>query len=177
MEQKELNVILEKHLKWLNNSEDGEQADLSNTDLRYADLSNTDLSEADLNNANLNNANLRGANLSYAGLSYTNLRYADLSNTDLRYADLSEADLREADLNNANLRGADLNNANLKGYNWIKGSSFDLQFYNGFLQIGCEKHSLEYWLIMYEVIGKENDFTEGQIKEYKNYMDTLKNIK
>ncbi|EKA2551377.1 pentapeptide repeat-containing protein [Listeria monocytogenes] len=68
MKQEELDIILENHVKWLQN-EDGERADLSNADLRHADLSNADLRHADL--------------------SYADLSYADLSNADLRHADLS----------------------------------------------------------------------------------------
>ena len=72
---KNLNEILEKHLKWLNYENDGERADLSGANLRVADLSG---------------ANLRGADLSGA-----NLRVADLSGADLSGADLYRADLSE----------------------------------------------------------------------------------
>ncbi|EHL2620523.1 pentapeptide repeat-containing protein, partial [Listeria monocytogenes] len=53
MNQAELDVVIEKHEKWLRDGY-GERADLSG-------------------------ANLRGANLSYANLSYADLRRADLS--------------------------------------------------------------------------------------------------
>ena len=46
MTQEELNVILEKHKKWLKNEEDGECADLHGADLRYANLTHTDLRNA-----------------------------------------------------------------------------------------------------------------------------------
>ncbi|MBV1540652.1 pentapeptide repeat-containing protein [Listeria monocytogenes] len=59
MNQAELDVVIEKHEKWLSDGY-GERADL-----RRADL---------------NGANLSGANLSYADLSY-----ADLSGADLRW--------------------------------------------------------------------------------------------
>ncbi|EAD3773039.1 pentapeptide repeat-containing protein [Listeria monocytogenes] len=78
MKQKELDIILENHGKWLFN-EGGDRADLSNADLkntnlrfanlRLADLRGANLSYADLNGADLNGADLRGANLSYANLS------------------------------------------------------------------------------------------------------------
>ncbi|HCQ1119900.1 TPA: pentapeptide repeat-containing protein [Listeria monocytogenes] len=93
MNQAELDVVIEKHEKWLCDGY-GERANLS-----YANLSYADLSGADLNGADLNGADLRGANLSYADLSYANLRRADL-----RRADLSYADLRRADLNWINWR-------------------------------------------------------------------------
>ena len=100
MDRLELQEILEKHEKWLNNQEGGLRADLHWADLRWADLSG---------------ANLRKANLHKADLSWANLRGADLSGTNLCKAGLSWADLREADLSGANLSGVDLSEANLSG--------------------------------------------------------------
>ena len=77
MTQEELNVILEKHEKWLKNEEGGECADLSC---------------AILSNANLSNADLHGADLRYANLTHTDLRNA--KNLDLAY-------IRLIDLNGA----------------------------------------------------------------------------
>ncbi|EAG6603041.1 pentapeptide repeat-containing protein [Listeria monocytogenes] len=93
MNQAELDVVIEKHEKWLRDGY-GERANLSYADLRRADLSG---------------ANLRGANLSYANLSYADLRRADLSGANLRGANLSGANLRGANLSYANLSYADLN--------------------------------------------------------------------
>ncbi|HAA7432430.1 TPA_asm: hypothetical protein GHE82_14230 [Listeria monocytogenes] len=137
MNQAELDVVIEKHEKWLRDGY-GERANLSYADLRradlrganlrranlsyanlsYADLSYADLRRADLSGANLRGANLSGANLSYANLSYADLRRADLSGADLSGADLSYADLRRADLSGANLRGANLSYADLNWINW-----------------------------------------------------------
>ncbi|HAA0237513.1 TPA_asm: hypothetical protein GDK42_14655 [Listeria monocytogenes] len=130
MNQAELDVVIEKHEKWLRDGY-GERANLS-----YADLRRADLSGANLRRANLSYANLSYANLSYANLSYADLRRADLSGANLRranlsyanlsyanlsYANLSYADLRRADLSGANLRGANLSGANLSyaNLNWI----------------------------------------------------------
>ncbi|EEO3407315.1 pentapeptide repeat-containing protein [Listeria monocytogenes] len=115
MNQAELDVVIEKHEKWLRDGY-GERANLSYADLRRADLSGANLRRANLRGANLSGANLRGANLSYANLSYANLSYADL-----RRADLSGANLRRANLSGANLRGANLSYANLSyaDLNWI----------------------------------------------------------
>ncbi|EAE4954038.1 hypothetical protein E1Z66_07100 [Listeria monocytogenes] len=63
MNQAELDVVIEKHEKWLRDGY-GERANLSYADLRRADLSG---------------ANLRGANLSYANLSYANLSNVNLN--------------------------------------------------------------------------------------------------
>ncbi|WP_285151744.1 pentapeptide repeat-containing protein [Listeria monocytogenes] len=137
MNQAELDVVIEKHEKWLRDGY-GERANLSYADLRRADLSGANLrganlsyanlSYADLRRADLSGANLRGANLSYADLSYANLSYADLRRADLSganlrganlsYADLSYADLRRADLSGANLSGANLSYADLNWINW-----------------------------------------------------------
>ena len=67
--QEELNEILEKHKKWLEDNEVGERADLSVADLSGANLSVADLSVADLSGANLSVANLSVADLSGANLS------------------------------------------------------------------------------------------------------------
>ena len=103
-----LNKILKKHEKWLNNEIGGECGERAN--LRGANLKNVDL----------RGVNLRSILLSYANLSGADLRGVDLKNADLRFTDLSNADLRYADLrysylNNANLRSADLRCANLTG--------------------------------------------------------------
>ncbi|EAF9444052.1 pentapeptide repeat-containing protein [Listeria monocytogenes] len=110
MNQAELDVVIEKHEKWLRDGY-GERANLSYADLRRANLSY----------ANLSGANLRGANLSYANLSYADLRRADLSGANLRRANLSGANLSYANLSGANLSGANLSGANLRyaDLNWI----------------------------------------------------------
>ena len=59
----ELQDILEKHKKWLNDEEGGEQADLRFADLYSADLQCANLQGADLYGANLRHVDLRCANL------------------------------------------------------------------------------------------------------------------
>ena len=103
MTQKELNVILEKHKKWLKGEEGGERAYLSESYLSGAYLRGADLSGADL----------RGAFLSKVDLSGANLSEADLSGADLRGANLSEADLSGANLRGAYLSGANLSKVHL----------------------------------------------------------------
>ncbi|RKB34819.1 pentapeptide repeat-containing protein [Listeria monocytogenes] len=125
MNQAELDVVIEKHEKWLRDGY-GERANLSYANLSYADLSCANLRGANLRGANLSYAdlscaNLRVADLSYANLRVANLSYADLSYANLRVANLSYADLSYANLRGANLSGADLRGANLRGadLNWI----------------------------------------------------------
>lgn len=78
MTQEELQTILEKHKKWLNDVPGGECA------------------------------NLAGANLAGANLEDANLEYANLGDADFRGANLEDANLRGANLEGANLRGANL---------------------------------------------------------------------
>ncbi|MBW5737328.1 pentapeptide repeat-containing protein [Listeria monocytogenes] len=112
MNQAELDVVIEKHEKWLRDGH-GERADLRGANLRRANLS-----YADLNGADLRGANLRRANLSYADLNGANLSGANLSGANLSYANLRRADLSYAGLSGANFRGVDLSDANLNWVNW-----------------------------------------------------------
>ncbi|ECQ0599397.1 pentapeptide repeat-containing protein [Listeria monocytogenes] len=84
MNQAELDVVIEKHEKWLRDGH-GERADLSGADLNGANLSGADLNGANLNGADLNGADLNGANLNGADLSYANLRRANLSYANLNW--------------------------------------------------------------------------------------------
>ncbi|EHF4905729.1 pentapeptide repeat-containing protein [Listeria monocytogenes] len=103
MNQAELDVVIEKHEKWLRDGY-GERANLSYANLSYADLRRANLRVANLSYADLRRADLSGANLRGANLRRANLSYADLSCADLRRADLSGANLRRADLNWINWR-------------------------------------------------------------------------
>ncbi|PDA48490.1 hypothetical protein A4Q01_10585 [Listeria monocytogenes] len=73
MNQAELDVVIEKHEKWLRDGY-GERADLRGANLRHADLRRADLSCANLSYADLSYANLRRADLSYADLNWINWR-------------------------------------------------------------------------------------------------------
>jgi hypothetical protein len=129
--------------------------------------------KADLSGADLSGANLSGANLSGANLSGANLYKADLSGANLYKADLSGANLYKANLYKADLSGANL----YKAIVFICGSLHNLQYNTtiGELRIGCHVYHLEYWLLMFDVIGREEGYSEMQISEYHNYMKMLKN--
>lgn len=62
MIQNQLNEVLEKHKKWLNDEPGGERANLWRANLRGVDLRGVDLWGADLQEADLWGADLRGAN-------------------------------------------------------------------------------------------------------------------
>lgn len=72
MTKEQLNEILEKHKKWLNDEPGGERANLQGANLRGADLRGANLWGADLWRANLQEADLRGANLQGADLQGVN---------------------------------------------------------------------------------------------------------
>ncbi|ECQ6208438.1 pentapeptide repeat-containing protein [Listeria monocytogenes] len=112
MKQKELDIILENHGKWLRN-EGGERANLSNIDLNGLDLSGSNLERA-----HLKNTNLTGANLSNVNMQSTYLRGVNFEEACLTGADLSNATLHCANLRGANLIGANLSNADLNWINW-----------------------------------------------------------
>ncbi|EIT8055764.1 pentapeptide repeat-containing protein, partial [Listeria monocytogenes] len=61
MNQAELDVVIEKHEKWLRDGY-GERADLRRADLSYANLSYANLSYADLRRADLRRADLNWIN-------------------------------------------------------------------------------------------------------------------
>ncbi|EAE9782474.1 pentapeptide repeat-containing protein [Listeria monocytogenes] len=94
MNQAELDVVIEKHEKWLRDGH-GERADLNGADLSGANLRRADLSGADLNGANLNGADLNGADLNGANLNGADLSYANLRRADLSYANLNWINWRD----------------------------------------------------------------------------------
>ena len=112
----ELNVILEKHRKWLMD-EGGERADLSKANLSGVNLFKVNLSGVNLVGANLVGANLAKANLVGAILTEANLCGAILAGADLYGVNLTGVNLSNASLNGANLCGAILTDANLYGAN------------------------------------------------------------
>ena len=78
MTQEELQTILEKHKKWLNDVPGGECANLERENLIGANLASANLISANLRSANLAGANLEDANLEYANLECANLKGANL---------------------------------------------------------------------------------------------------
>ena len=123
MTKEQLNEILEKHKKWLNDEPDGERADLRGANLQGASLRGANLWGANLWGADLWEADLRGADLRKANLWGADLRGADLRGADLRGADLRRANLWRADLREADLWEADLRGANLWGANLCEANN------------------------------------------------------
>ena len=64
----ELQIILEKHKRWINGEDGGERANLRESNLSGADLRLSDLSGADLSGANLRGANMIKSDLDFSCL-------------------------------------------------------------------------------------------------------------
>ena len=120
--------VLARHKKWLENNEGGQRADLKGADLRVADLKGADLRAADLQDADLRGADLKDADL----------KGADLRGADLRDAYLKGADLRDADLKGANLQRADLDFSCWPLWCGSKGIKVDLRIvYQLLAHVAC----------------------------------------
>ena len=65
MTQAELDEILAKHEKWINDEDGGKRANLQDANLQDANLQYANLRNTNLQNANLQNANLRRANINF----------------------------------------------------------------------------------------------------------------
>ena len=106
-----------------------------------ADLSRANLSGADLSDANLSRANLSGANLSGANLFGANLYGANLYGANLYGADLSRANLYGANLSRAKIDGEEIKKPPVQ----IGGLAWDVLITEGFMRIGCQRHTHEAW--------------------------------
>jgi len=82
----EIKTILDLHKEWLNDEDDGKQANLQEANLQEANLREANLWGANLWGANLWGANLRGANLREANLQGADLRGANLRGADWDYS-------------------------------------------------------------------------------------------
>jgi len=128
-----------------------EKATQSRADLSRANLSGANLSGANLCGAYLYGANLSGANLSGANLCGAYLYGANLYGADLCGANLYGANLYGANLYGANLYGADLSRAKIDGEEikkppvQIGGLAWDVLITEGFMRIGCQRHTHEAW--------------------------------
>ena len=192
--KEELSEILKQHKIWLeSNYKSGSRADLSITKLSGADLSITKLSGADLSEANLYGANLEGADLSGANLSGADLSEANLSRADLEGADLSAANLfrtnlsgdnlSEANLEGAYIYGANLEGANLSGANLFETKGIAVFRYekhlalafnnNKYITIGCKQYRTKNWVKNFEKIGKDEDYSNSQIKMYGQFINMI----
>lgn len=122
MTQKELNVILEKHEKWLTGKEGGEQANLEGADLKRLDFSKYELREIILKNADLYLANFNGVIMTDADLSGADCTGVDFSVTAIR---------------GTNFEGATMDNVGIGLWDGGSGFQTDLKFVYQVLAVLC----------------------------------------
>ena len=59
---------------------------------------------------------------------------------------------------------------------FVQGTRHFVCLVGDVLNIGCNQHSVEYWLQSFEQIGHSNCYSEEQIQEYKNYIELAAKI-
>ena len=110
-----INEILRKHALWLSSEgKDGEQANLTDTNLEGVDLTGADLRKAMLAGAHLRNTNLTEAKLDRACLERAKMEGAKLNKTSLSGTSFDEADLSNATLKDLELDYTSFAKATLK---------------------------------------------------------------
>lgn len=113
LSQAQVDVMLEKHERWVNGAAGGEEAsfnsmDISNISLRSSDLSGVDFRNCvgrytDFSDCHLYTSNFEGSKLDHANFAYADLELVGFKNVDLRYVNLSNAKLHYVDFTNANI--------------------------------------------------------------------------
>ena len=150
--------------------EDGVKNGIS---FNYAELNNAQLYYAELNNAKLNYAELNDAELNNAELNNAQLNNAELNNAKLNFAKLNNAQLNNAELNCAKLNYAELNDA--------QGKVFYIAYFGHHhciatathISIGCERHTVKYWLKNYKEIGLKYGYSKSELTMYGAWIKTV----
>jgi len=123
-------------------------------------------------------ANLTGADLTRANLTGANLTRADLTGANLTRANLTGADLTGADLREANLTGANLYiiaNDHAIGLPLIVDNptgKHRIVAGMGLVRIGCQSHTLSYWLEHITEIGNQYDYSSNEINDVVYYLNS-----
>ena len=156
MNHEKLKEILELHLKWLNNDEDGNCADLEG--------------------ANLRRANLEGVNLEGANLYGADLRRADLEGVNLEGVNLEGVNLYGADLEGANLEGANLWSTvgNMKEIKSLQLETYPITYTKEVMQIGCQCHSIEEWFNFSDE--KISEMDRGALEWWQKWKPVIQEI-
>jgi hypothetical protein len=55
----------------------------------------------------------------------------------------------------------------------IKASRDRVRQFANYVKIGCQIHTLEHWRTNYQAVGKENSYSEAEIIEYGNIINSL----
>lgn len=142
MTQTELNILLEKHGKWLRNEDGGEQADLAGADLSFLDLSGREINYIVIDHARFFSANLENCRMSHvfgrpADFSYANLRGAKIIDSALELSIFHRCDLRDAEIvggcfdyanfSCADVRGTIFRECDMKGANFFECHRSDVK--------------------------------------------------
>jgi hypothetical protein len=119
---RQLQTVINKHRKWLNDEAGGARANLAG--------------------ANLDGANLAGANLAGANLAGANLAGANLAGANLAGANLAGANLAGANLDVSSLWGTIGNSKHIKT---VQTDNWTVVYTATEMQIGCQRHPLKDW--------------------------------
>ena len=131
-------------------SHDQEENSLKIT-LETAVKAHANLTGANMAGANLAGANLAGANLAGANLASANLAGANLANANMAGANLAGANMVDANIEDAYMAGANMAGAKIEGETLtiqpihILGLPWPVSITDGYLRIGCQRHTHERW--------------------------------
>ena len=148
--------------------------------LKECNNGRTDFNKVDLRHLDFSYLNLYDIDLSESYLCFTNFRCAYLKGVNLRNAnlfgaDLSGADLRDTNLSGADLRNADLSSSTIKYFRCYLGMN-EFTAIKGQIQIGCEIHSIGWWLENYKETGEKHGYSKQQIQEHGNMIQLVANF-
>ena len=88
LSQQELEEVLDKHEKFVNNQRNGKRAQLGMHDLSYLDMAGRNPSRAELTGAIINHCTLEGAKMDDVILFAADLRFTNTVDAQLNHADL-----------------------------------------------------------------------------------------
>ena len=136
----------------------------------------------DFMGGNFYGGNFYGGNF-YGGNFYGGDFYGgDFMGGNFRGGDFRGGDFRGGDFCGGNFRGGDFHGGDFRGGDYeismlqIQGSKHFCYAYfeddgSICLGIGCERHSIEWWIESYSEIGNNENYTAEQVDEYKLYID------
>ncbi len=110
MDQKQLDEVIKKHLRFSTGRPNGGRAVLKFKSLVGLNFRGADLSGADFTGSDMRNCYLCGGN--YSGTTFSS---CNLTGANFERSNLTRADFRGADLTDANMTGADLTKADMRG--------------------------------------------------------------
>lgn len=116
MTQEELNILIDKHEKWLDDRSQGKQLELNSLELKGFDISKRILINSILKNVDLSESSCEG--VTFYGDSF-------LSCVKFCGANLKKAEFTDCEMENVDFTGANLQEAKLMGFVTAKNIKFD----------------------------------------------------